>query len=74
MMLYWLTKETGHERPKYKGTNKKKLWDNTQPLSPNPHPVMNQPPSTYPIPPMIHNNNTMDTEFLVWDNLIDPEV
>ena len=26
---------------------------------------MNQPPPTYPIPPIIHNNNTMDTELLV---------
>ena len=42
----------------------KKLGDNTHPLSPHPHPDMNQPPP--PIPsPIIHNNNTMDTEFLV---------
>ena len=26
---------------------------------------MNQPPPTYPILPIIHINNTMDTEFLV---------
>ena len=29
------------------------------------HPDMSQPPATYPIPPIIHNNNRMDTEFLV---------
>ena len=44
---------------------KNKLWDNTHPLSPHPHPDTNQPPPTYAIPPIIYNNNTMDTEFLV---------
>ena len=29
------------------------------------HPDMNQLPPTYPLPPIIFNNNTMDTEFLV---------
>ena len=45
----------------------KKLWHNTDPLSPHPHPDMNQPPPTpSPIPsPIIHNNNIMDTFFLV---------
>ena len=45
----------------------KKLWDNTHPLSPHPHPDVNQLPPTYPIPPpsIIHNNKTMDTELLV---------
>ena len=65
-MLYSLKKQTGHERPKDKSTNKiKKLWDNTHPLSPHPYHDMNQPPPTYPVHPMIHNNNTMDTEFQV---------
>ena len=44
---------------------KKKLWDNTHLLSPHPHLDKNQPPGTYSIPPVIHNNNKMDTEFLV---------
>ena len=44
---------------------KNKLWDNTNPLSPHPHPYMNQPPSNLCNPHIIHNNNTMDTEFLV---------
>ena len=57
-------KREEHERPKDKSTNKKKLWDNTNPLSPHPHPNMNQ-ASPQPIPfPMIHNNNAMDIEFL----------
>ena len=51
----------------------KKLRDNTNPLSPPPHPDMNQPPPIPPPPtaphlshpPIIHNHNTMDTEFLV---------
>ena len=64
-MLYSLKKEKGHERQKDKSTNNKKLGDKTHPLSPHPHPDMNQPPHTYPIPLIIHNNNTMDTEFLV---------
>ena len=38
---------------------KQKLQDNTHPLSPLPHPIINQPP------PTISNKNTMDTEFLV---------
>ena len=37
----------------------------THPLSPLPHPFINQPPPTYPIPPNICNNNTVDIEFLV---------
>ena len=69
-MLYSLKKETGHERPKDKSTNKSKQTknkqrDSTHPLSPHPNPDMNQPPPTYPIPPIIHNNNMMDTEFRV---------
>ena len=34
------------------------------PCPPHPDPNMNQPPPTYPSP-IIHNNDTMDTEFLV---------
>ena len=32
---------------------------------PHPHHDVNQPTPTAPIPPIIYNNNTMDTEFLV---------
>ena len=35
---------------------KNNLWDNIHPLSPHPHPDMNQP---FPI---IYNNSAMDTE------------
>ena len=39
---------------------KNKLWDNTPAF------YESTPPShIYPIPPIIHNNNTMDKEFLV---------
>ena len=68
-MLYSLKKETGHETPKEKSTNKNKqtkdkLTDNTHPLSPHRNPDMNQPPPlSHPL--IIHNNNIMDTEFLV---------
>ena len=48
-----------------KKKKKCKLRHNTHCLSPHTHPDMNQPPPTYPIPPIIHNNNTMDTEFLI---------
>ena len=69
-MLYSLKNETGHERTKGKSTSKKnKLWDNTHPLPPHPHSNMNQapppPPPNLCHPPIIHNNNRMDTEFLV---------
>ena len=50
-MLYSIKKARGHEAAKGKSKNKKKLWDNTHPLSPNPHPDMNQPRPTYPILP-----------------------
>ena len=36
-MLYSIKKERRHETPKDKSTIKKKLWDNTHPLSPHPH-------------------------------------
>ena len=64
-MLYSLKEETGHERPKAQIKIKKyKLRANTHPLtlpttwyeSTSPH--LSQ-------PTIIHNNNTMDTEFLV---------
>ena len=48
-----------------KTNTKNKLRDNTNPLSPHPNSDMKQPPPTYPIPPVIHNDNIMDTEFLV---------
>ena len=68
-MLYSLKEGTGHERPKDKSTNKNKkhkLRHNTHPLSPHPHPDINQlPPPHLSHPPIIHNNNTLDTEFLV---------
>ena len=35
------------------------------PPIPHPHPNINQPPPTYPIPPIICNNNTMGMAFLV---------
>ena len=35
------------------------------PCPPHPHPDMNQPPPDLSHPPIIHNNNTIDTEFLV---------
>ena len=65
-MLYSIKKETGHETPKDKSTNEKKLWDNTHPLSPpTTHTLIwiNHPHLSHP--PIIYNNNTMDTEFLV---------
>ena len=46
-----------------KHTQNNKLWDNTHPLSPYPHPDMNQPSPTYPIPPLFLI--TMDTELLI---------
>ena len=58
-MLYSLKNETGHE-----STNKKN-YDNTHPLSLHPHPDMNLPPPHLSHSHIIHNNNTMDTEFLV---------
>ena len=33
--------------------NKNKLWDNTSPLFPHPHPDLNKPPPTHPISPYI---------------------
>ena len=40
----------------------KKLLDNTHPLSSHPHPDMNQPRPPI-LSPIIHNSDTMDTEF-----------
>ena len=56
-MLYSLKKEARHERTKDKSANKKN-YEINPPSVPHPHPDMNQ-------PLIIHNNNTMDTEFLV---------
>ena len=63
-MLYSIKKETGYERPKDKSTNTKN-YEIIPPLSPLPHPDINQPPPYLFHPPIIHNNNTMDTEFVV---------
>ena len=62
-MLYSLKKETAHERPKEKSTNKNKTYEITPTPCPPPIPWYEPTnhPTTYPI---IHNNNTMDTEFL----------
>ena len=51
-----------HKKNKIK---KKQLEDNTHPLSLLQHPVKNQPPCTYPIPPTICNKNTIDIELFV---------
>ena len=64
----WKQKTWENKRKKAQAKKPKKLWDNTHPLAPNPHPDINQTPfhpPTYSMPPIIHNNNTMDTEFLV---------
>ena len=64
----WKQKTWENKRKKAQAKKTKKLWDNTHPLAPNPHPDINQTPfhpPTYSMPPIIHNNNTMDTEFLV---------
>ena len=57
-MLYSLKKETWHERPKDKTQikKKKKIRDNTHPLSPHPHPDM----KTRPHPPP---NNFVQNKF-----------
>ena len=61
-MLYSLKKETWHERAQIK---KNKLWDNTHTLFPHPHPDMESTTPHLSPPLIIHNNNKMDTEFLV---------
>ena len=53
-MLYSLKKVTGNERPKDKSTrrkNDKKAMRKYHPLSPYPHPDMNQTPTTFNISP-----------------------
>ena len=62
-----IKKETRHERTKEKSTSKKKLWDNTHPLSATCNSIwISHPPSPcLSHPHTIHNNNTMDTQFLV---------
>ena len=66
-MLYSLKKVTGHERPKEKSTNKKKNKQTERwypPLPSHPLPDINQPPPPFSSP-IIHNDITIDTEFLV---------
>ena len=57
-MLYSLKKETGHERPKDKSTNKKNYE-----IIPTPWYESTTPHLSHA--PIIQNNNTMDTEFQV---------
>ena len=57
-MLYSIKKETGHERPKDKSTNKQNYE-----IIPTPW-YKSTTPHLFHCP-IIHNNNTMDTEFLV---------
>ena len=63
--IHSLKKETGHERPKDKSTNKNKNYDIIPTPCPPTHTLIwiNHPHLSRP--PIIHNNNTMDTEFLV---------
>ena len=65
-MLYSLRKETGHERPKDKSTNKNKKNSEiiTTPCPPS-TPWYESTTLNLSHAPIIHNNNTMDTEFLV---------
>ena len=70
-MLYSLKKETGHERWKDKSTNKNKKKTNYE-IIPTPSPpthtltwINPPPPHHLSHSPIIHNNNTMDTESLV---------
>ena len=67
-MLHSLKKETGHERTKDKSTNKKNYEIIPTPC-PSTHTLIwiNRPPPPTNLChlPIIHNNNTMDTEFLV---------
>ena len=58
------------QRTKARVIKKKQLPDNTCPLSPLIHPVINEPlspppPSHLSHPPTICNNNTMDIQLLV---------
>ena len=57
-MLYSLKKETGRERPKDKSTNKKKTMKEYTPCYESTTPHLCH-------APIIHNNNTVETEFLV---------
>ena len=66
--LYSIKKDTGHETPKDKSTNKKNYEIIPTPC-PSTHTLIwiNRPPPPINLChlPIIHNNNTMDTEFLV---------
>ena len=67
-MLYSLKEETGHERLKDKSTNKKKKIQTKReyPLPvPPPTPWYESTTPHLSRLPIIHNNNTMGTEFLV---------
>ena len=66
-MLYSLKKEMGHERTKHKSTNKKNYEIIPTPCPPTHTLIWINPPTAPHLshPPIIHNNNTMDTEFQV---------
>ena len=72
-MLYSLKRETGHERPKNKSIKKKKkkgyeiIPTPCPPPPPTPWYESTTPHLSIPAPPplIIHNNNTIDTKFLV---------
>ena len=69
-MLYSLKKETGHDRPKDKSTNKnvkkkKQTMEQYPPLVPPPTPWYESTTPHLSLSPIIHNINTMNTELLV---------
>ena len=66
-MLYSLKKDTRHETPKDKSTNKKTKtnYEIIPTPCPPPTPWYKSTTSHLSHPPIIHNNNTMDREFLV---------
>ena len=69
-MLYSLKKETGHDRPKDKSINKnvkknKQTMEQYPPLVPPPTPWYESTTPHLSLSPIIHNNNTMNTQLLV---------
>ena len=62
-MLYSIQKETGHETPKDKSTNKKNYEIIPSPLSPHPHPDINQPPPPPP-PPILSPHHLLFLVFI----------
>ena len=50
---------------KTKAQIKRKLWDKTHPLFPHPHRDVKSISPHLSYPPIIYNNNTMYTEFMV---------